>query len=116
FFQIGRAAGQFAKPRSEDFETIDGVTLPSYRGDIVNGLEFTPAARRNDPYRMLSAYHQSAQTINLLRAFSSGGFADINKLNAWNMDFVQNTPEGSKYREMASKIEDTLRFMKVRVD
>ncbi|CAM9180768.1 unnamed protein product [Ectocarpus sp. 6 AP-2014] len=109
--KIGRAAGQFAKPRSEDFETINGQTLPSYRGDIVNGLEFTEVARRNDPYRMLSAYHQSAQTINLLRAFSSGGFADINKLNAWNMDFVQNTPEGSKYREMASKIEDTLRFM-----
>ncbi|CAN0411297.1 unnamed protein product [Ectocarpus sp. 12 AP-2014] len=113
--KIGRAAGQFAKPRSEDFETIDGQTLPSYRGDIVNGLEFTEVARRNDPYRMLSAYHQSAQTINLLRAFSSGGFADINKLNAWNMDFVQNTPEGSKYREMASKIEDTLRFMTVRL-
>ncbi|CAM9918382.1 unnamed protein product [Pylaiella littoralis] len=114
--KIGRAAGQFAKPRSEDFETIDGVTLPSYRGDIVNGLEFTEVARQNDPYRMLSAYHQSAQasdglTINLLRAFSSGGFADINSLNAWNMDFVQNTAEGSKYRQMAARIEETLRFM-----
>ncbi|CAN0197333.1 unnamed protein product [Laminaria digitata] len=85
--------------------------MHSYRGDIVNGLAFTEASRRNDPYRMVSAYHQSAQTINLLRAFSSGGFADINKLHAWNMDFVRNTPEGSKYREMAAKIEDTLRFM-----
>eukprot|EP00957_Ditylum_brightwellii_P025807 1952058-Ditylum_brightwellii.AAC.1 len=91
-------AGQFAKPRSEPDEVRDGVSLPSYRGDIVNNEEFTPDARRNRPFNMVEAYHQSSQTINILRAFAHGGYADISRLHAWNLDFVENTPEGSRYR------------------
>jgi len=110
--KIGRMAGQFAKPRSEPSETIDGVTLPSYRGDNVNREEFTPEARRNDPNLMVKAYYQSAQTLNILRAFSTGGFADIARLHAWNLDFVEDTEEGSRYRKLASKVDESLRFMK----
>ncbi|EED86472.1 2-dehydro-3-deoxyphosphoheptonate aldolase [Thalassiosira pseudonana CCMP1335] len=110
--KIGRIAGQFAKPRSSPNEVVDGVTLPSYRGDIVNRKEFTPDARRNDPHRMVDAYYQSAQTLNILRAFSTGGYADITRLHAWNLDFVKNTEEGSRYRLLASKVEESLRFMK----
>lgn len=110
--KIGRMAGQFAKPRSEPDEVIDGVALPSYRGDIINGEEFTPEARTHNPNRMLDAYHQSAQTLNILRGFSSGGYSDINRLHAWNLDFVENMPAASKYREIASKVDDSLRFMK----
>jgi len=105
-------AGQFAKPRSTDMETIDGVTLPSYRGDNVNKAEFTPEARKNDPNLMVDAYHQSAQTLNILRAFSTGGFADMARLQAWNLDFVDSTEDGSRYRDLGGKIDESLRFMK----
>lgn len=94
--KVGRMAGQFAKPRSEPDETIDGVTLPSYRGDIINNEEFTPEGRRHKPWNMVEAYHQSAQTLNILRAFSTGGYADISRLHAWNLDFVEQTDEGSR--------------------
>lgn len=94
--KIGRMAGQFAKPRSEPDEERDGVTLPSYRGDIINTEEFTPEARRHNPFNMVEAYHQSAQTLNILRAFSTGGYADISRLHAWNLDFVEQTEEGSR--------------------
>ena len=95
--KVGRMAGQFAKPRSEPDEVIDGVSLPSYRGDNINAEEFTPEGRRHDPFRMVEAYHQSAQTLNILRAFSTGGYADISRLHAWNLDFVEQTDEGSRY-------------------
>jgi 3-deoxy-7-phosphoheptulonate synthase len=94
--KVGRMAGQFAKPRSEPDEVKDGVTLPSYRGDIINTEEFTPEARRHNPNNMVDAYHQSAQTLNILRAFSTGGYADISRLHAWNLDFVEQTDEGSR--------------------
>jgi 3-deoxy-7-phosphoheptulonate synthase len=97
--KIGRMAGQFAKPRSEPDETRDGVTLPSYRGDIINGEDFTPESRRHNPWNMVEAYHQSAQTLNILRAFSTGGYADISRLQAWNLDFVEQTDEGSRYED-----------------
>ena len=110
--KIGRMAGQFAKPRSEPDEVRDGVALPSYRGDIINREDFTEEARRHNPHNMVQAYHQSAQTLNILRAFSTGGYADISRLHAWNLDFVEQTPEGSKYRKFASKVDESLRFMK----
>ena len=95
--KVGRMAGQFAKPRSEPDEVRDGQSLPSYRGDIINGEDFTPEARRHNPNNMIGAYHQSAQTLNILRAFATGGFADISRLHAWNLDFVEQTEEGSRY-------------------
>jgi 3-deoxy-7-phosphoheptulonate synthase len=95
--KIGRMAGQFAKPRSEPDEVRDGVSLPSYRGDIINSEEFTPESRRHNPWNMVEAYNQSAQTLNILRAFSTGGYADISRLQAWNLDFVEQTEEGSRY-------------------
>ena len=95
--KVGRMAGQFAKPRSEPDEVRDGVALPSYRGDIINTEEFTEEARRHNPHNMVRAYHQSAQTLNILRAFSTGGYADISRLHAWNLDFVESTSEGSRY-------------------
>lgn len=95
--KVGRMAGQFAKPRSEPDEVRDGVSLPSYRGDIINSEEFTEEARRHNPWNMVEAYHQSAQTLNILRAFSTGGYADISRLHAWNLDFVEQTDEGSRY-------------------
>lgn len=110
--KIGRMAGQFAKPRSEPDEVKDGVTLPSYRGDIINSEEFTAEARRNNPQNMVKAYHQSAQTLNILRAFSTGGYADISRLHAWNLDFVEQTEEGSRFRKFATKVDESLRFMK----
>jgi len=110
--KIGRMAGQFAKPRSEPDEVRDGVSLPSYRGDIINGEEFTIESRVHNPDRMLDAYHQSAQTLNILRAFSMGGYADISRLHAWNLDFVENLPAGNRYREMATKVDESLRFMR----
>lgn len=109
--KIGRMAGQFAKPRSSDDETREGVTLPSYRGDIINGHEFEAITRKADPERMIQAYTQSASTLNLLRAFSQGGYADLNQVHAWNLNFVKNTPQGSKYESIAKKIADTLAFM-----
>lgn len=110
--KVGRMAGQFAKPRSEPDETRDGVTLPSYRGDIINKEEFTEEARRHNPYNMVEAYQQSAQTLNILRAFSTGGYADISRLHAWNLDFVEQTDEGSRYRTFATKVDESLRFIK----
>src|SRR5690554_65484 len=111
--KVARMAGQFAKPRSSDTETIDGVTLPSYRGDIINGAEFTAAAREPNPQRMIHAYHHSAATLNLLRAFAQGGLADLHKVHKWNMSFVEANPLKDKYLELASKLEESLRFMQV---
>ncbi|MGB2104977.1 MAG: 3-deoxy-7-phosphoheptulonate synthase class II, partial [Glaciecola sp.] len=110
---VARMAGQYAKPRSSDMETINGVSLPSYRGDIINSFEFTEAARRPDPQRLLQAYHNSAATLNLLRAFAQGGLADLHQVNRWNMAFVENNPLKDRYSDMANRIEDTLAFMDV---
>jgi 3-deoxy-7-phosphoheptulonate synthase len=109
--KMGRMAGQFAKPRSASTETIDGVTLPSYRGDNINGMEFTEAARRPDPERLLKAYGQSAATLNLLRAFAGGGYADLYNIHRWTLGFVDGSPQGARYRELADKISETLTFM-----
>lgn len=109
--KVGRIAGQFAKPRSADTETRDGVTLPSYRGDIVNGADFTAEARVPQPERLLRAYSASAATLNLLRALASGGFADLHQLHAWTTDFVRASPQGQRYQELADRIGETLDFM-----
>ncbi len=109
--KVGRIAGQFAKPRSSDFETIGDITLPSYRGDIINSIEFTKEAREPDPYRMLSAYNQSAATQNLIRAFARGGFADLNKVHRWNVDFSDESTSDKRYRELSDKIQQALNFM-----
>ncbi|KWZ44031.1 phospho-2-dehydro-3-deoxyheptonate aldolase [Burkholderia savannae] len=109
--KVGRIAGQFAKPRSSPDETIGGVTLPSYRGDIINGIEFTEAARRPDPERVLKAYSQAAATLNLLRALSHGGFADMRHVQQWNAGFVASAPQGQRYRQIACRIEQALVFM-----
>jgi 3-deoxy-7-phosphoheptulonate synthase len=110
--KVGRIAGQYAKPRSKPTETRDGVTLPAYRGDAVNGFEFTPGARRPDPRRMLRAYNASAATLNLARAFAHGGYADLRQVHAWNTDFVRNSPEGMRYERLASEIDRALAFMR----
>ncbi len=99
--KVGRIAGQFAKPRSEDTETRDGVTLPSYRGDIINGREFTPEARAPDPQRLMQSYAQSAATLNLLRAFASGGYADLHNVHRWTLGFINGSPSGERYRALA---------------
>ncbi|MCV6585052.1 MAG: 3-deoxy-7-phosphoheptulonate synthase class II [Marinibacterium sp.] len=109
--KLGRMAGQFAKPRSAPFETVDGIELPSYRGDIINELAFTPEARIPDPQKMLQAYTQAAATLNLLRAFSTGGYADVNQVHRWTLGFVESD-QAQAYREMAARISDTLDFMK----
>ncbi len=109
--KVGRLAGQFAKPRSSDTETQNGVTLPSYRGDIINGLDFDAAAREPDPQRMIQAYSQSAATLNLLRAFAQGGYADLHRVHAWNQDFVADSPQGERYRALADRLTETLDFM-----
>lgn len=109
--KVGRMAGQFAKPRSAPVEVRDGVELPSYRGDIVNELSFTSEARIPDPKRMLQAYTQAAATLNLLRAFSTGGYADVHKVHQWTLGFTEGE-KAAKYRDMASRITDTLDFMK----
>ena len=111
--KIARMAGQYAKPRSADLETIDGVSLPSYRGDIVNNFEFTEEARIPDPQRLITAYHHSAATLNLLRAFAQGGLADLHQVNRWNMGFVAANPQKAKYQQLADKIQDALEFMEV---
>ena len=108
--KVGRMAGQFAKPRSAPTEIVNGVELPSYRGDIINGFEFTEAARTPDPNRMLEAYTQAAASLNLLRAFSKGGYADVHRVHSWTLGFTDRE-EAEKYREMASRISDTLDFM-----
>ncbi|MHA6288321.1 class II 3-deoxy-7-phosphoheptulonate synthase [Maricaulis sp. CAU 1757] len=110
--KVGRIAGQFAKPRSSNIETIDGVSLPSYRGDSVNGPEFTAEAREPDPQRLLRAYDQSASTLNLLRAFASGGYADLQNVHQWTQDFVADSPAGERYAETATRISEALDFMK----
>ncbi|MFZ5789847.1 MAG: class II 3-deoxy-7-phosphoheptulonate synthase [Pseudomonadota bacterium] len=109
--KVGRMAGQFAKPRSAPTETIGGVELPSYRGDIINGIEFTEAARRPDPERLVQSYNQSAATLNLLRAFAQGGFADLHKVHRWNLDFVSDSAQGHRYAELADRLSETLDFM-----
>jgi 3-deoxy-7-phosphoheptulonate synthase len=109
--KIGRMAGQFAKPRSSPTETRGDVTLPSFCGDMVNDFRFDPAARTPDPARLVQGYHQSAATLNLLRAFTKGGYADLNRVHAWNQEFVSTSPEGQRYEVLASEIERAMRFM-----
>jgi 3-deoxy-7-phosphoheptulonate synthase len=109
--KLGRMAGQFAKPRSAPVETVDGVSLHSYRGDIINGQDFTPEARRPDPQRMVQAYSQSAATLNLLRAFAQGGYADLHQVHLWNQGFVARSPQGERYRALADRLTETLDFM-----
>ena len=109
--KVGRMAGQFAKPRSAPTEVIDGVELPSYRGDMVNGMEFTPESRIPDPQRLMQVYNQSASTLNLLRAFAQGGYADLHKVHQWNLGFVADSAEGEKYADMANRLDETLGFM-----
>lgn len=109
--KVGRMAGQFAKPRSADTEVIDGVELPSYRGDIINGSEFTPEARIPDPERMLRAYNQSAATLNLLRAFAQGGYADLHKVHQWTLGCVSGSLQGKLYEDLCARLSETLAFM-----
>lgn len=109
--KVGRLGGQFAKPRSSDNETVNGVMLPSYRGDIINGVDFTEASRVPDPQRMVQAYNQSAATLNLLRAFASGGLADLHQVHAWNLGFVGQNELTKKYDELSQQIDNSLRFM-----
>ena len=109
--KMGRIAGQYAKPRSTDIETRDGVTLPAYRGDTVNGYDFTPESRIPDPQRLLEAYHSSASTLNLVRAFATGGYADLRQVHAWNRDFVSHSPAGQRYEKLACEIDRAMRFM-----
>ncbi len=110
--KIGRIAGQFAKPRSSPTETRDGVTLPSYRGDNINAMAFTPEARTPDPERLAQAYSQSAATLNLLRAFASGGYAALANVHRWTLEFVGQTDQGARYRELADRIAEALEFMR----
>lgn len=109
--KIGRIAGQFAKPRSSDFEEINGVKLPSYRGDIINEIAFTEVARVPNPHNMIRAYNQSAATLNLIRAFARGGMADLNQVHQWNLDFIQDNTLGQKYEELSKKIDSAMKFM-----
>ena len=109
--KVGRMAGQFAKPRSAGTEMVDGIELPSYRGDIINGIEFNEGARVPDPERLVKVYNQSAATMNLLRAFSQGGFADLHQVHQWNLDFISASPAGERYQSIANKIDDALQFM-----
>ena len=110
--KVGRLAGQYAKPRSSDLETRDGITLPAYRGDAVNGFDFTEAARIPDPQRLVDVYNSSAATLNLVRAFVTGGYADLRQVHTWNTDFVRESPVGQQYEAMANEIERALTFMK----
>ncbi|WP_300573666.1 class II 3-deoxy-7-phosphoheptulonate synthase [Phenylobacterium sp.] len=109
--KVGRMAGQFAKPRSSPVEKIGDVELPSYRGDNINGMEFTPEARAPDPERLLKAYAQSSSTLNLLRAFAGGGYADLYNIHRWTLGFVNDSPQGARYRELSEKISEALTFM-----
>jgi 3-deoxy-7-phosphoheptulonate synthase len=109
--KLGRIAGQFAKPRSSDRETVNGKTLNSYYGDSINGIEFSEEKREPNPARLLRAYSQSASTLNLLRSFAQGGFANLRKVNSWNMGFVKASEEGKRYEEIAGKINEYLDFM-----
>ena len=109
--KLGRLAGQYAKPRSSEEETRDGVTLPAYRGDAVNGYPFTPEARRHDPARLLEVYHSSAATLNLVRAFVTGGYADLRQVHTWNTDFVRDSAVGARYEKLAQEIDRAMSFM-----
>ncbi|HEX2582163.1 MAG TPA: 3-deoxy-7-phosphoheptulonate synthase class II [Dongiaceae bacterium] len=109
--KVGRMAGQFAKPRSDAVEKRGGAELPTYRGDIINGIEFSPAARIPDPARLVQAYNQSAATLNLLRAFAQGGFADLHKVHRWMLDFMRNSALAERYRQLADRLSETLEFM-----
>jgi 3-deoxy-7-phosphoheptulonate synthase len=109
--KVGRIAGQFAKPRSAETETQNGVTLPSYRGDNINGMEFDEVSRTPDPARLMQAYMQSAATLNLLRAFASGGYADLHNVHRWTLGFIAGSPAGERYRALAGRITETLEFM-----
>ena len=109
--KLGRIGGQFAKPRSSDFEEKDNLKLPSYRGDIINSYEFTKESREPDPQRMMQAYNHSASTLNLLRAFAQGGFASLTQLNKWNLDFASNFESTQKYKLISQKIEESINFM-----
>jgi len=110
--KLGRIAGQYAKPRSSDIETRDGVSLPAYRGDAVNGFDFTEEARFPDPQRLVEVYHSSASTLNLVRAFVTGGYADLRQVHTWNTDFVRSSPVGRRYEQLAQEIDRALTFMK----
>ncbi len=110
--KLGRIAGQFAKPRSSPNEKKGDVELPSYRGDIINGPEFTSVARIPDPNRQIEAYRQSAATLNLIRAFATGGYADLERVHQWNMGFVKDSPQGHRYQELADRIAETMNFMR----
>ena len=110
--KLGRLAGQYAKPRSDDTETRDGLTLPAYRGDAVNGFEFTLESRTPDPQRLVEVYHSSAATLNLARAFVTGGYADLRQVHTWNTDFVRSSQVGRRYEQLASEIDRALTFMK----
>jgi 3-deoxy-7-phosphoheptulonate synthase len=109
--KLGRIAGQFAKPRTEPTETKDGVTLPSYRGDNINGMDFTPEARTPDPERLIKAYAQSAATLNLIRAFANGGYADLHNVHRWMVGFVADSQQGKRYQEIADRISEAIDFM-----
>jgi 3-deoxy-7-phosphoheptulonate synthase len=110
--KVGRIAGQFAKPRSSNTEKVNGVELPSYRGDIINDIAFTPEARIPDPQRQLMAYRQSAATLNLLRAFATGGFANLGSVHQWMLGFLKDSPQSRRYKELADRISDALNFMR----
>ncbi len=109
--KVGRMAGQFAKPRSDALETINGKSLPSYKGDIINGIEFDEKSRVPDPERLSAASNQSAATLNLLRAFAQGGYADLHKVHQWTLNFLDKSPSGEKYRDLANRLDETLQFM-----
>lgn len=110
--KVGRIAGQYSKPRSKGTETRDGVTLPTYRGDSVNGFDFNEKARIPDPERLKRMYNASASTLNLVRAFTTGGYADLRQVHAWNQDFVKSSPSGQRYEALAREIDNALNFMK----
>ncbi|KAH7687508.1 DAHP synthetase class II protein [Dioscorea alata] len=109
--KVGRMAGQFAKPRSDPFETKDGVKLPSYQGDIINNDVFDEKAREPDPHRMIRAYNQAAGTLNLLRAFTTGGYASMQRVTQWNLDFLQHSEQADRYMELAQRVDDAIGFM-----
>ena len=110
--KVGRIAGQFAKPRSSDIEKRDGEELPSYRGDVINGIDFTPQARIPDPERQIMAYRQSAATLNLIRAFAQGGFANLENVHEWMLGFIADSPQGERYEEVADRISEAMAFMR----
>jgi len=110
--KVARIAGQFAKPRSSPTETVDGVTLPAFRGHLVNDIAFNAEARQADPERLIRAYHQSSATLHLVRSFTRGGFADLSEVHRWNNDFVASSPEGRRYEQLAAEIDRALRFMR----